>query len=97
MQHVFAYVDFHQKLDRMFTYDLKKKRYYVDDPYEKYNKMSFLKQKYALEKNRILIEEHGNQMYNFDRYRMHMDRYEFIPFLYFKQLIRMSLFAALDR
>ena len=67
-------MDFHQKLDRMFTYDLKKKRYFVDDPYDKYNKMSFLKQRYALEKNRILIEERGNQMYNFDRYRMHMDR-----------------------
>ena len=58
----------------MFTPELKRKRYYVDDPYEKYNKISFLKQQNALEKNRVLIQENGNQMYNFDKYRMHLDR-----------------------
>ena len=57
----------------MFTPDLKAKRYFVDDPYEKYNKMSFLKYREALRKNRKLIEKYGNQMYKFDRYRMHMD------------------------
>ena len=55
----------------MFVSDLKEKRYYLDDPYEKYNKMSFLKHRASLEKNAKLIEEHGNKAHHFDRYQMH--------------------------
>ena len=62
------------KLDKMFAPEMKERRYIPDDPYEKYNKMSFLKHKYSLEKNKKLIEEHGNKSHKFDRYRMHRDR-----------------------
>ena len=58
----------------MFAPEMKERRYIPDDPYEKYNKMSFLKHKYSLEKNKKLIEEHGNKSHKFDRYRMHRDR-----------------------
>ena len=56
------------------TSEMKERRYIPDDPYEKYNKMSFLKYQYSLEKNKNLIEEHGNKSHKFDRYRMHRDR-----------------------
>ena len=65
---------FSKKLDRMMAPEMKERRYIPDDPYEKYNKMSFLKHKYSLEKNKKLIEEHGNESHKFDRYRMHRDR-----------------------
>lgn len=65
----------------MFTPSLKAKRYLLDDPYEKYNKMSFLKYREALVKNRKLIEKHGNTMYKFDRYRMHMDQLSLLNFV----------------
>jgi hypothetical protein len=55
------------------TSELKERRYFPDDPYERYNKMSFLKQYCSLDKNRKLIEEHGNKVHKFDRYRMHRD------------------------
>lgn len=58
----------------MFTGKLKEKRYFPDDPYEKYNKMSFLKHQFTLYKNSRLVEEHGSKVHKFDRYRMHMDR-----------------------
>merc|ERR1712008_530741 len=64
----------YKKLDRMMAPETKERRYIPDDPYEKYNKMSFLKHKYSLEKNKKLIEEHGNKTHKFDRYRMHRDR-----------------------
>jgi len=73
-QHIFTFHDFYKKLDRMMAPQMKERRYIPDDPYEKYNKMSFLKHKYSLEKNKKLIEEHGNKSHKFDRYRMHRDR-----------------------
>jgi hypothetical protein len=57
----------------MFTSDIKAKRYFPDDPWEKYNKMSFLRHKYSLLKNQKLIEENGNKVWQFDRYRAHLD------------------------
>jgi len=73
-QHVFTFPFFNRKLDRMFTSELKEKRYFIDDPYEKYNKMSFLKYQDLLMKNEMLIEKYGGKQYKFDRYRTHMDR-----------------------
>ena len=55
----------------MFLSHHKEKRYIIDDPYEKYNKMSFVKHKTALEKNEKLIEERGNKIHHYDRYRFH--------------------------
>ena len=57
----------------MMTSEQKERRYFPDDPYEKYNKISYLKQKYSLEKNKKLIEEHGNKVYKYDRYKAHRD------------------------
>ena len=50
-QHVFCWFRFDRKLDRMFLAHQKRKRYFVDDPYEKYHKMSFLKYQESLKKN----------------------------------------------
>jgi len=72
-QHNFTFHEFYAKLDRMMTSEQKERRYFPDDPYEKYNKMSYLKQKYSLEKNKKLIEEHGNKVYKYDRYKAHRD------------------------
>jgi len=72
-QHIFTFHEFYKKLDKMMTGDMKERRYIPGDPYEKYNKISFLKQQFSLEKNKKLIEEHGNKAYKFDRYRMHRD------------------------
>ena len=50
-QHVFCWFRFDRKLDRMFLAHQKRKRYFVDDPYEKYHKLSFLKYQESLKKN----------------------------------------------
>ena len=57
----------------MFTPELKRKRYFVDDPYEKYHKMSWIKYRASVMKNVALIKERANNVYKFDRYRMHND------------------------
>jgi len=72
-QHIFPWFNFSRKLERMFTPELKRKRYFVDDPYEKYHKMSWIKYRASVMKNVALIKEHANNVYKFDRYRMHND------------------------
>ncbi len=59
----------------MFTGDIKRKRFYPDDPWEKYNNMSYDRYKASLKKNEVLIKEHGNRVYKFDRWRAHQDMY----------------------
>ena len=57
----------------MFSAELKRKRYFPDDPYEKYHRMSFLKYRHSLLKNCVLIKENANNIYKFNRYLMHLD------------------------
>lgn len=73
-QHMFAWKEFVPKLEKMFTHDIKRKRYFPDDPWEKYNNMSFIKHKYTLLKNAENVRQLGNMVYKFDRYKAHLDR-----------------------
>ena len=74
-QHVSLSRDANKKLEKMFSPEAKRPRYFPDDPYEKYNtKVNFWKYRAGLLKNKELIRKYGNPVYRFDRYQAHMKR-----------------------
>ena len=61
------------KLEKMFSSEAKRPRYFPDDPYEKYNKnVNYWKYRQGLIKNKELIRKYGNPVYMFNRYKAHM-------------------------
>jgi hypothetical protein len=61
------------KLEKMFSHEAKRPRYFPDDPYEKYNtKVNYWKYHWGLVKNKELIRKYGNPVYRFNRYKAHM-------------------------
>ena len=74
-QHVSLSKSANEKLEKMFSSETKKPRFFPDDPYEKYNtKVNYWKYHWGLLKNKELIRKYGNPVYRFNRYKSHLHR-----------------------
>lgn len=65
-----------RRFDMMFNDELKRKRYFPDDPYEKYNQMPFWRHLAQKRKNSELIKMYGNDVYLFDRWKAHLSKHK---------------------
>jgi len=70
--HVFCKSFHNRRFERMFHPEWKEKRHIPDDIYEKYNKTSYFKHRATKMKNLKRIEELGNTVHKFDRYKSHL-------------------------
>lgn len=85
-QHIFVVQDFNKKLDRMFANETKRARFIPDDPFEKYNRLSWWRHHWTALKNAENIRRHGNNIYLFNRFRTHMklgSRYNVLPKMHY--------------
>ena len=73
-QHITLNKESNDKLEKMFSPEAKRPRYFPDDPYDKYNtKVNYWKYHWGLLKNQALIRKYGNPVYKFNRYKAHMN------------------------
>lgn len=57
-----------QKFERMFSNETKRARFFPDNPYEKFNRLSWHKHHWTKLKNAENIRRYGNEVYLWDRY-----------------------------
>lgn len=64
-----------RRLDLMFSDETKRKRYFPDDPYEKYNQTSFEAHHTTKLKNLELIRTRGSDVYRFNPWKAHQSKH----------------------
>lgn len=82
-QHVFIRPHHKRNLDFMMSPELKRKRYFPEDIYQKYNEeTTYWKMRMLKHKNMENIKRYGNDVYKFDRFKAHrkyVSKYNVIP------------------
>ena len=62
-QHIFCARYMVRRLDRMFAPEVKEPRHIPDDPYAKYNRLSYFDHLHKKRKNAENIRQRGNNVY----------------------------------
>ena len=75
-QHVFLNKDQTFQVDRMLGPDTKRKRYFPEDIYEKYNRTSFFRHSWIKHKNRENIRQLGSDLFMFARYKLALSKHK---------------------